>query len=160
MADLMCFDASKVEPNEPASAVPKGEYQVIILESEKKPTKNGDGSLLNMVLQIVEGPFRNRKLYDRLNLWNKNEQAAKIAQGTLSAICRAVNVLKPKNSEDLHNRTLTAVVDVGEYQGKLRNEVKGYKPKQTGVVPPVTVTATGEPTAASGKPNPFGSSPF
>jgi hypothetical protein len=154
MADLMGFDASRIEPNEPASAVPKGEYQVIIVDSEKKPTSRGDGSLLNMVLQIVEGQFKGRKLYDRLNLWNKNEQAAKIAQGTLSAICRAVNVLTPHTSEQLHNRTLTAVVDVSEYQGKLRNEVKGYKPKQTGVVPPVTVTATGEP--ASGKPNPFG----
>lgn len=155
MADLMGFDAAKVEPNEPASAVPKGEYQVIIVESEKKPTSKGDGSLLNMVLQIVEGPFKNRKLYDRLNLWNKSEQATKIAQGTLSAICRAVNVLTPRNSDDLHNRTLTAVVDVKEYQGNLRNEVKGYKPKQTGVVAPVTVTATGEPVATSGKPNPF-----
>jgi len=160
MADLMGFDAAKVEPNEPASAIPKGEYQVIIVESEKKPTSKGDGSLLNMVLQIVEGQFKGRKLYDRLNLWNKNEQAAKIAQGTLSAICRAVNVLTPHTSEQLHNRTLTAVVDVSEYQGKLRNEVKGYKPKQTGVVPPVTVTATGEPVATSGKPNPFGNSPF
>jgi hypothetical protein len=71
-----------------------------------------------------------------------------------------VNVLTPKNSEELHNRTLTAVVDVTEYQGKLRNEVKGYKPKQTGVVAPVVVTSTGEPVATSGKPNPFGSSPF
>jgi hypothetical protein len=154
MVNLMGFDASKVEPNEPASAIPKGEYQVIIVESAQKPTSKGDGSLLNMVLQIVEGQFKGRKLYDRLNLWNKNEQATKIAQGTLSAICRAVNVLTPHTSEQLHNRTLTAVVDVSEYQGKLRNEVKGYKPKQTGVVPPVTVTATGE--SASGKPNPFG----
>jgi len=154
MADLMGFDATKVEPNEPASAVPKGEYQVIIVESEKKPTSKGDGSLLNMVLQIVEGPFKNRKLYDRLNLWNKNEQAAKIAQGTLSAICRAVNVLTPHTSEQLHNRTLTAVVDVSEYQGNLRNEVKGYKPKQTAVA----VTATASPDGFSGqtsKPNPF-----
>jgi len=160
MVNLVGFDASRVEPNEPASAVPKGDYQEIIVESEKKPTIKGDGSLLNMVLQIVEGQFKGRKLYDRLNLWNKNEQAAKIAQGTLSAICRAVNVLTPERSEQLHNRTLTAVVDVSEYQGKLRNEVKGYKPKQTGVVPPVTVTATGEPVATSGKPNPFGNSPF
>jgi hypothetical protein len=154
MADLMGFDASRIEPNEPASAVPKGEYQVIIVESEKKPTSKGDGSLLNMVLQIVEGQFKGRKLYDRLNLWNKNEQATKIAQGTLSAICRAVNVLTPHTSEQLHNRTLTAVVDVSEYQGKLRNEVKGYKPKQTGVA----VTATASPDGFSGqtsKPNPF-----
>ena len=155
MADLMGFDASKVQPNEPSTPVPKGDYQVIILESESKPTAKGDGHLLNMVLQVVEGPFKGKKLYDRLNLWNKSEKATKIAQGTLSAICRAVNVLTPRNSDDLHNRTLTAVVDVSEYQGKLRNEVKGYKPKQTGVVDPVTVTATGEPVATSGKPNPF-----
>ena len=152
MADLTGFDASKVEPNEVATPVPKGDYQVVILESEKKPTSKGDGHLLSMVLQVTEGPFQGRKLYDRLNLWNKSEQAAKIAQGTLSAICRAVNVLTPQNSTDLHNRTLTAVVDVREHEGKLRNEVKGYKPRQTSAPP-----SFGGPTApASGKPNPFG----
>ena len=154
MADLMGFDASKIQPNEPSTPVPKGEYQVIIVESEKKPTAKGDGHLLNMVLQVVEGPFKGKKLYDRLNLWNKSEQAAKIAQGTLSAICRAVNVMTPRNSEDLHNRTLTAVVDVKEHEGKLRNEVKGYKLKQTAVA----VTVTASPDAFSGqtsKPNPF-----
>jgi hypothetical protein len=158
MVNLMGFDASKVEPNEPASAVPKGEYQVIIVESEQKSTSKGDGWLISMVLQIVEGPFKNRKLYDRLNIGNKNEKAVTIARGTLSAICRAVNVLNPKDSEELHNRTLTAVVEVKEYQGKLQNEVKGYKSKQTGVVPPVTVTATASPDGFSGqtsKPNPF-----
>ncbi len=151
MADLTGFDASKVEPNQAGGAVPKGDYQVVIVESEKVPTKSGNGDALALKLQIVEGEHKGRTLYDRLNLWNTSPQAAKIAAGTLSAICRAVNVLTPTDTVQLHSRQLTAVVEVKEHEGKLRNEVKGYKPRQS------AAPTFGAPAAATGgKPNPFG----
>ena len=149
-ADLTGFDASKVEPS--GGAIPKGEYQVVIVESDKVATKAGTGHLLKLKLQIVEGGHKGRTLTDRLNLWNPNEVASKIAQGTLSAICRAVNVLTPQGSEQLHHKQLTAVVEVRQLDEGVANEVKGYKPRQT-TAPPSFGGATA-PT--SGKPNPFG----
>ena len=149
--DLNGFDASRVEPNEPRGAVPKGDYQVIITGSEKAATKSGNGHLLNLELQIVEGEFRGRKLFDRLNLWNPSEVAQRIAQGTLSAICRAVNVLTPRSSEELHNRQLTASVDVDQHEGKPRNSVKGYKPRQSSMAAPVA-----GPVSPTGKAKPLG----
>ena len=150
MADLTGFDASKVEPG--GGAIPKGEYQVVIVESDKVPTKAGTGFLLKLKLQIVEGEHKGRTLTDRLNLWNPNEVASRIAQGTLSAICRAVNVLTPQGSEQLHHKQLTAVVDVRQLDEGVANEVKGYKPRQTSAPP----SFGGGTTPASGKPNPFG----
>lgn len=148
MADLTGFDASKVEPS--GGAIPKGEYQVVIVESDKVATKAGTGFLLKLRLQIVEGEHKGRTLTDRLNLWNQNETASRIAQGTLSAICRAVNVLTPQGSEQLHHKQLTAVVEVKQLDDGVANEVKGYKPRQS------AAPTFGAPAAATGgKPNPF-----
>ena len=149
MADLTGFDASKVEPG--GGAIPKGEYQVVIVESDKVPTKAGTGHLLKLKLQIVEGEHKGRTLTDRLNLWNPNEVASRIAQGTLSAICRAVNVRTPQGSEQLHHKQLTAVVEVKQLDEGVANEVKGYKPRQTSAPP----SFGGATAPASGKPNPF-----
>ena len=149
MADLTGFDASKVEPS--GGAIPKGEYQVVIVESDKVPTKAGTGFLLKLKLQIVEGEHKGRTLTDRLNLWNPNEVASRIAQGTLSAICRAVNVLTPQGSEQVHHKQLTAVVEVKQLDEGVANEVKGYKPRQTSAPP----SFGGATASASCKPNPF-----
>jgi hypothetical protein len=96
--NLSGFDANQVEPNTAFTPLPAGEYDAIIVESEMKPTKDGTGKYLQLKLQILNGKFQNRTLFDRLNLVNKNDTAVQIAKGTLSAICRAVNVLTPNDS--------------------------------------------------------------
>jgi hypothetical protein len=127
MANLAGFDANKVDPNKPLEHLPAGDYPVIIVKSEMKPTSNGDGQYLELEMQVVRGPHQNRKLYDRLNLINKSEKAVQIARGTLSAICRAVGVLTPNDSTELHYKELVAAVKVKMYEGNPGNEVKGYK---------------------------------
>lgn len=136
MANLAGFDASKVEPRGTYEAIPAGEYQVVITESTMKPTKNGGGQYLQIKLQVVDGPAKSRVLFDRLNLVNSNDMAVQIAKATLSAICRAVNVLTPKDSAELHNKPMTAIVKcVKDDEGNLRNEVSGYKPRQAQAAP-------------------------
>jgi len=83
MADLRGFDAQTVEPNDSFDPVPNGDYLCIITTSEMKPTKAGDGAYLELELQVIEGPYQGRKLWDRLNLNNANETTVKIAKGTL-----------------------------------------------------------------------------
>ncbi len=134
MANLAGFDARKVEPNS-FEALPAGEYQVILTDSNMKTTKSGDGQYLELKMQVMEGQHKGRTLFDRLNLVNKNQMAAQIAQGTLSSICRAVNVLSPNDSAELHNKPLTAVVRCRkDGSGEIRNEVKGYKPRQANML--------------------------
>jgi hypothetical protein len=132
MASLSGFDASTVEPNG-FDPIPAGEYEVAIVASEMKPTKDGSGKYLNLELQVLSGQFQNRKLFDRLNLENKNAQAVQIAKGTLSGICRAVGVLTPKDSSELHLKPMVASVKVrkSDEHGD-QNEIKGYKPRHAG----------------------------
>lgn len=146
MASLEGFNANEVEPNAGFEPIPAGSYDVIITSSEMKVTKNGQGKYLQIELQILSGPYQNRKLFDRLNLVNSNDTAVKIAKGTLSAICRAVGVMTPKDSAELHNRPLTCGVKVRkDNNGNPQNEVSAYKPRQSGLVSLVPSAVAAEP---------------
>lgn len=132
MADLRGFNAHTVEPNESFDPIPAGEYLCVITASDAKPTKAGTGSYLELEFEVIDGPYKGRKLWDRLNLANPNELAVKIARATLSAICRAVGVMEPKDSCELHDLPLLVKVRVEKRADtdELSNVIKGYRSRQ------------------------------
>ncbi len=137
MAHLNGFDANEVEPNTNFDPIPAGKYLAIIVASEMKPTRNGKGEYLQLELDILDGPHKSRKIWDRLVIKHPSEQTVKIARGTLSSICRAVSVMAPRDSAELHN--LPLIVSVGlkkrDDTGELTNTVKGYAKRDSGAAP-------------------------
>ncbi len=133
MANLNGFDANDVEPNSSFEPIPAGKYLAAIIASESKPTKSGGGSFLELTFSILEGACQGRLLWARLNLDNPNATAVKIARGDLSAICRAVNVMQPRDSVDLHNLPMVINVKLKKRadNDELTNEIKGFEPKQS-----------------------------
>jgi len=131
MANLGNFNANEVEPNAPFEPIPAGKYVVAMTASEKKPTKKGDGHYLELEFTVTGGEYNGRKIWDRLCIEHPNKQAVEIARGSLSAICRAVGVMQPRDSIELHNIPLVAVVKVKKRadNGELTNEISGYLPK-------------------------------
>jgi hypothetical protein len=133
MADLNGFDATQVEPTSSFEPIPAGKYLAVITDSEIKPNKAGTGNLLQLTFQIIEGVYADRLLWSRLNIEHPNATAMQIALADLSAICRAVGVLKPKDSVELHN--LPLLIDVRckkrEDTGEIVNEIKGYGPRDS-----------------------------
>ena len=140
MADLHGFDASTVEPRADFTAIPAGKYLAAIIDSELKPTKAGSGSYLQLVFEILSGPQIGRKLWARLNLVNPNAQAVQIAQAELSSICRAVGVMAPNDSLELHNLPLMVTVACKKRSdtGEITNEIKGYAKKDAPQAPAPT----------------------
>ena len=131
MAELYGFNSDEHEDRVPLEPLPSGWYQVAIISSEMKATAAGTGEYLQLQLEVLEGPHKGRKLYDRLNIVNPNETAVEIAKATLATICRAVGVLRPSDSEELHDRPLKALVSLKKREdtGEYKNEVKGYASK-------------------------------
>jgi hypothetical protein len=86
------FDATQVEPDTGFDTVPAGWYNVSMDESDLKPTKDGAGTYLQARFNILDGQYRGRKLFTRLNIRNANAQAQEIALRQLSAIGHAVGV--------------------------------------------------------------------
>lgn len=128
------FNANDVEPAGDFSPLPGGKYNVVISASEMKPTKAGDGEYLKLEMTVIDGECKGRKVWSRLNLHNKNQTAKKIAEGELSSICRAVGVMTPKDSTELHDLPLvvTVIQKKREDTGDMTNEVKGYAKRETG----------------------------
>ena len=131
MADLNGFNANTVEPAVGFDPIPPGKYLAVITESEMKATKSGAGQYLQITFQLIEGEYKGRLVWARLNLDNPNATTVKIARAELSAICRAVGVMAPKDSVELHN--LPLVITVGQKKrpddDETTNVVKGYAKK-------------------------------
>lgn len=150
------FHADEVEPNTGFDPIPNGEYLAIAVDSEMKPTKNNDGRYLQFTHEIIDGQFRGRRIWDRMNLENKNDTAKKIAEGTLSAFCRAVGVLRPKDSAELHNKPVKIKVvneERNDKKGSYTNKVTGYSPANAPGAAPVQGTLpVSQPAAAAATP--------
>ena len=123
------FNAEEVEPSSSFDPIPAGWYQAIINNSELKATRDGYGEYLSLTLQVIEGQYSNRLVFARLNLKNANDKAVDIARKDLAAICRAVGVMSPQASEQLHDIPLMIKVKVrpasGDYEAS--NDIGGYK---------------------------------
>lgn len=134
MANLTGFNANNVEPQDSFEPLPAGWYTCMITGSEMKPTKSGDGEYLQLRLDVIDGDYKGRVLFDRLNLNNKNQTAVEIAQKQLSAICRAVGVMEPQDSQDLHDKPMRVKVSIrpagNGYEAS--NDVKAYAANESG----------------------------
>lgn len=128
MAELN-FNAEAVDPASSYDPLPVGWYPCIATESEFKSTQKGNGQYLQIVFEVIDGQHKGRKLWARLNLDNPNRTAVEIAERELSAICRAVGVMRPKDSRELHGKALMVKVGMRRRAdtNELSNEIKGYK---------------------------------
>ena len=132
MASLTGFDANQVEPTADFEPLPAGKYEAMIVDSEMKPTKSGTGAYLQLTFEILEGSYKGRFLWARLNLENANPTTVQIARAELSAICRASGVMQPSDSVELHNLPMVITVKCKRRpdNDEITNEIKGYAKKE------------------------------
>ena len=149
MANLQGFNANEVDPAVAFEPVPAGKYLAAIIASEMKATKSGVGNYLELSFQVLDGSFKGRILWARLNLDNPNATTVQIARAELSAICRAVGVMQPKDSVELHNLPLQINVRVKKRNdnGELTNEIKGFEKKEAASGQPQQATTDTPPWA-------------
>ena len=157
------FDAANVDPNAGFELYPAGKYLVQIIASEMRPTKDGRGQYLYLELDILDGQFAGRKLFDRLNLVNDNPDTVDIAKRALSSICRATGQMQVKDSEQLHLIPMIADVRVRPPKGQYgeSNSIR-YLPRNGGApaapaASSVQVAPAFATTPAAPAPNPAAS---
>jgi len=140
MADLNeTFDANAIPPDDRNfDPIPAGSYRLQVIESKLEDTKAGTGEMLTLTLEVLEGQFKGRRIWDRLNIRNQNPDAQRIAQQALRNLCLSVNVPQIRDSEQLHFKPFTARVVV--------------EPDKTGQYGPQNRVRYIDPTAAMTKP--------
>ena len=137
MVNLNGFDANTVEPINDFDPIPTGKYVAVIAASQFKENKNKTGEYLELTFQVIEGEYKNRFLWARLCLNHPNPTTSKIARGHLAAICKAVGVLTPRDSAELHNLPLVINVTIKKRTdtGELTNEIKGFSQRESASAP-------------------------
>jgi hypothetical protein len=129
------FDATCVEPTTAYELLPAGKYRAQIVESEMRVTRNGMGQFLWLMLDILEGEHKGRKIFEQLNLVNPNPTTVEIAQRTLSAICHATGKMHVSDSEELHLIPMTIQVKVKPPKnGYGESNAIAYLPPERGAV--------------------------
>lgn len=108
-------------PESEFELIQPGTYKAMIVESEMKATKGGDGAYLELKIQLEDG----RSLKERLNIQNKNETAVMIAYQTLAKICKACNKTSVQNTDELHN--IRFMIEVAVEKGKPYKDKDGVE---------------------------------
>ena len=129
------IDYDSIETQDEFTVIPAGEYVATIVASEEKETKAGDGSYIEMRIQILEGEYAKRNVFCRLNLNNRNPKAVEIAYRTLKSILVATGVHSPKDTSELHDIPLVVKVKVRPATDNYgeSNDVVTFKPARGGI---------------------------
>jgi hypothetical protein len=124
VADAPASAATNYDP------LPNGDYDVIISESEMKPTKAGTGKYLQLTIEVLDGEHKGRRVWSRLNLINPNATAVEIAERDLADICRAVGKQSVSDSAELHDVPFVVALKTRPASNgyEASNEVASYKP--------------------------------
>lgn len=146
--------------------MPDGVYVVCITEEEVKPTKKGDGNYLALTMEVMDGEFKGRKLWDILNIDNPSVKARAIALKNFEQICTQIRLDPTKVADSSELKMIPfkafvvsevkkkdgAIVMGSDGKPELRNIIKTYAPKAEQVA--TTAPATPAPVAG----NPWGQS--
>ena len=147
------FDATSVEPTTAYELLPAGKYRAQIVESEMRVTRNGIGQFLWLMLDILEGEQKGRKIFDQLNLVNPNPTTVEIAQRTLSAICHATGKMHVSDSEELHLIPMTIQVKIKPPKnGYGESNAIAYLPPERGAVARAVKPAPAAPATPAAPP--------
>ncbi len=134
------FDANSVEPQADFEVLPPGKYTALIEKAEVQQTKAQNGHFIYIEMKIIDGKFKERKLFDRINIENPNQQCVEIGRRCLSALCLAVGVQAASDTSQFMNQVVVAHVKVKNDQ----NEVRTYSSPSAAPLPaPATGPAPG-----------------
>ncbi len=148
------FNTANQEEMDDFSVVPVGEYNVQIVKSEIKDTKDKTGKRLNFQFKILDGDYKGRILFTGLNIVNPNPTAVEISKKELTSICKACGKPEIQDTAELHNIPLTVKVKIVPASGNYpeKNEITKYSP-YAGVDGAVSSsTTTGEATSGDKEP--------
>ena len=155
---LVNFQADPNAVTNSYELLPKGDYLCMAIASEIKPNNKRTGDYLQITFEVLDGPAKGRKIWDRLNIRNANKTAEKIALESLNNLCVATGVMALNDSDQLHNIPVVLKVDIeaGRDGYDDQNRVKGYvaaggaAPRASAPAPQAAAPQAAAPAAAAG----------
>ena len=134
--DKITFKPTEQETKKYAP-LPKGTYKVTVVEAGLVDEENGGKIALELVVDDESSNFNNRKLWDNSYIFGRKvkPRAVQIGLEKIGSLLATLKLPAFKNQEQAESTvekfigaTVLAKVDQREYQGKVRNEIRGYLP--------------------------------
>jgi hypothetical protein len=119
------FDPKQVDTSSSSDVYPPGDLAVLIESASIKQNSKQTGHYIEITYQILDGPFKGRKYWDRLNVDNPNEKAREIAYKDLARICDACGIAAVDDTNQLVNQQLCLSLKIDTKSGD--NRVRKYK---------------------------------
>lgn len=155
------FRTEDVAPDQ-YEPLPIGDYRAEIVASDIKPTKDGTGQYIQFEVQILDGDYAGRRVWDRINLWNSNETATRIAHQTMKKILDACGKGAIDDTEEVHQIpfTLKVMMRQNKKTGEMQNaysyapqgEPSSARPRAAQPAQPAQRSAVASPAGAPAKP--------
>ncbi len=149
------FRPADVPPRERGDfdPLPAGWRRMMVTKTERKATKANDGEYLVIELTVPDGDeFGGRKVWDRLNLVNRNPEAVSIAKRAFADLVQAAGLVQINHPDQLIGKLIEVKLKLkpasGEWEAS--NECRGYR-SPDGAVPaqastPLTVVKPSNPS--------------
>jgi len=97
--------------------IPAGNYEAQIVNSDLKVTKDGTGEYIALTWEVLDPEYAGRRIFDNLNIINKNEKAVAIAKSKLKQICEAMELAEFVDTQELHGQPVRIVVGIKPASG-------------------------------------------
>ena len=121
------FNAEEYEPLDGFEPIPAGEYTASVVSSQIKPSKNGRGTYLELVWEVLDGECQGHRVWHRIMITHPSEKCVAMGRRKLSSVCHAVDVMQLNDSSELHGIPTKIRVVVKEEVGyDPTNEVAGF----------------------------------
>ena len=142
--NLNLSDEQYVDDREGFELLPAGEYKAHIIKSSADTNKKETGIILTLEFDILEGQYKGRKIWDRLNIQHENSQAEEIGRRQLRKLVEILGLpLTLDDSEKLHFKPVIVVLKVEKRKdnGQDANRVSYYKSVNAATSAPTAVVA-------------------
>lgn len=149
------------KPSAGYTPMPAGDYTLEIVESDYTANNAGNGMVLKLKTQVVGGEYDGRPFFINLSLEHEKPNVQEIAQRDFAALRRAVGVLNPEDTEELHFKSFPVKIGIKKRKdnGEMENNVKEYVFDKVADAPPANDNprppAAARPAAAAGKARPW-----
>jgi len=132
------FSTDDYEPSDrDFEVMPKAEYTLKATEAEEKEAKNGNGSYIAAVFEVVKGEHAGRKVWQNFNINNSSEKAEKIGREQVVGWARACGKPNAQDTDELLERNFQAKLDIEKGTGGYadKNKISAFLMPEKGSAP-------------------------
>ena len=115
------------KPTKQFDLIPTADYQVEILNVERKPTSVGEALVLTLV--ITQGPYAKRRVWVTLNVVHPEAQVVARAAGELHTQCKICGVTGQLDTDDLCGKPMLARIYATQPKGSFpsKNSARHFR---------------------------------